>query len=70
MSASVKALKSAPLQARERCTELLREVADEAPDSVFVLYWKDGKILHRTAFMNRLEAIGAIEVAKQELWST
>jgi len=66
---TVKLVEFADSHVCAKCIEALQDAIDAKPDSVFVLYRKDGKVHYRSVFTNRLEDIGAFEVAKQEFWS-
>lgn len=51
-----------------RCIEALNQAIDAEPEAVFVLYRKKGNTHVRAVFMSRLEMMGALEAAKQEVW--
>lgn len=53
----------------ELCIEALQKAIDDKPDAVCVFYRKNGLTYHRSVFFSRLETIGALEAAKQEIWS-
>lgn len=68
MNAKARPIQNQSTEWRAKCIEALTDAIKAEPESIFVLYRKDGKVHYRSVFMNRLEEIGAIEVAKQELW--